>query len=386
MTVEHSYEALYYPFVHFRDEVWVKGMSLFWDGFARIVPGRDYPIRDGDDIRRLYDAGVVRNIYPAEARLEAGRILAAILEDHHDEIVHRFAVSLKDTWPDDPMTGARARQGDRRLAYLHDDKMHDRLGRALLRLGLAERSRGDDPSWIGMHPRLVATYMVILADVIAEHEAAWPLTDDVSAYRVAASGGPIDAERLVAGLLDTTLRQAPSAGPDIEGVLVAVAFDSLLPDFQHVPVDTVLKVRAETVEARSRFQEGVAELIRPDLFARAKREAIEREMRRVYDSRIVPALAELETANRRFNISVIKNSLSVKTELTGLAAAATASFAHGPAAWVIGGLAMAFGLHDVIVAARGARSQAHANQPVASYLSTLRTQIKPVDLTIQAVR
>lgn len=384
MTVEHTYEALYYPFVHFRDEAWVKGMSLFWDGFARIVPGREYPVRDGDDICRLYDAGVVRNVYPRHARLKASAFLEAIVEEHHDEIVRRYAVSLKHNWPDDPVTTARAQHGDPRLAYLHVDKMHHQLGTTLLRHDLAERDRSGDSHWIGMHPRLIDTYMVILADVIAEHEAACPLTDDVTSHRVTASGGPLDAGRLVAGLLDPTYRHAPATGPDVERVLVAVAFDSLLPDFRHVPVDTVLKVRSESTEARTRFQEGVAELIRPDLFAGANRDAIEREMRRVYDKRIVPALAALETANKRFNIDTIKNSLSVKTELTGLAAALT-SFAHGPAAWAIGGLAMAFGLHDVIITARDKRARAHANQPVASYLSTLREQITPADLAISAV-
>lgn len=67
---DHTYKALYYPFIHFGDEAWVTGMSQYSEGFARVVPVHD-ETRDGDEVRRLHDAGIVRNIYPDEFRLEA---------------------------------------------------------------------------------------------------------------------------------------------------------------------------------------------------------------------------------------------------------------------------------------------------------------------------
>ena len=34
---DRSYAGLYYPFIHFKDERWLK-LSAFWTGWARITP------------------------------------------------------------------------------------------------------------------------------------------------------------------------------------------------------------------------------------------------------------------------------------------------------------------------------------------------------------
>ena len=39
--------GLYYPFIHFRDESWLKLTSLYWDRMGRIVP-EGYGLRDND--------------------------------------------------------------------------------------------------------------------------------------------------------------------------------------------------------------------------------------------------------------------------------------------------------------------------------------------------
>jgi hypothetical protein len=37
--------CLYYPFIHFRDEAWLKLSALYWDDVTRIVP-KSYAPRD----------------------------------------------------------------------------------------------------------------------------------------------------------------------------------------------------------------------------------------------------------------------------------------------------------------------------------------------------
>jgi len=35
--MSHSNRALYYPFIHFKDERWLKLSALYWDVMGRIV-------------------------------------------------------------------------------------------------------------------------------------------------------------------------------------------------------------------------------------------------------------------------------------------------------------------------------------------------------------
>jgi len=67
--------ALYYPFIHFKDDSWPKLSALYWDRMARIVPksyrqrgdGEHALERDSETTRRLADeADFIRNLSPSE--------------------------------------------------------------------------------------------------------------------------------------------------------------------------------------------------------------------------------------------------------------------------------------------------------------------------------
>jgi hypothetical protein len=47
-----SYQALYYPYVHFKNDAWVKLSALYWDKLKRIVP-EGYPTEDSATVRGL---------------------------------------------------------------------------------------------------------------------------------------------------------------------------------------------------------------------------------------------------------------------------------------------------------------------------------------------
>jgi hypothetical protein len=73
--------CLYYPFIHFRDEGWLKLSSLYWDDVSRIVP-RSYAPRDSREIRTLEDAGVVRRVDPGAYEPAVSQLFTALLERH----------------------------------------------------------------------------------------------------------------------------------------------------------------------------------------------------------------------------------------------------------------------------------------------------------------
>jgi hypothetical protein len=44
--------GLYYPFIQFRSDAWLKLAALYWDQVGRIVPP-GYAVRDSETVRRL---------------------------------------------------------------------------------------------------------------------------------------------------------------------------------------------------------------------------------------------------------------------------------------------------------------------------------------------
>jgi len=44
-----NYSGLYYPFIHFKDEAWLKLTALYWDQMVRIVP-KKYELHDSDTV------------------------------------------------------------------------------------------------------------------------------------------------------------------------------------------------------------------------------------------------------------------------------------------------------------------------------------------------
>jgi hypothetical protein len=60
--------GLYFPYIHFRDDDWVKVAALYWPKMARIVPA-GYPIHDSDTVRALIDnLGWMVDVQPEEVR------------------------------------------------------------------------------------------------------------------------------------------------------------------------------------------------------------------------------------------------------------------------------------------------------------------------------
>ena len=48
-------KALYFPYIHFQNEDWLKYTLLYWDGVKRIVPRSYYP-EDSEAVKILVDA------------------------------------------------------------------------------------------------------------------------------------------------------------------------------------------------------------------------------------------------------------------------------------------------------------------------------------------
>jgi hypothetical protein len=93
--------CLYYPFIHFRDEAWLKLSALYWDDVTRIVP-KSYAPRDSRDVRALEDAGVLKRVDPSSYEQPVGQLFSVLLDRYAAGLARRYDVSQRDSLPANP--------------------------------------------------------------------------------------------------------------------------------------------------------------------------------------------------------------------------------------------------------------------------------------------
>lgn len=278
--------GLYFPYIHFRDDNWVKVAALYWPKMARIVPV-GYPTRDSDTVRALIDhLNWTVDVQPEEAR-------DLVIPDFED-----FVAELKtnDWWPGvssdeveteissaphwgagpgmGPIWGARF---DHRLAGMYSTEFEPGLRNRLIELGLACPARvgasddqakrtldsihsdrygsfyfhryrdsysdrylgsqqSEDSEWLIMHRDLAWIYKCLLSETLASHNRLALTTDQVDAH-AAASG--LSLRQLALG---GVAREAISG--DLVTTFGLMAIQTVVPkDVVDVPVDKIIMIR-----------------------------------------------------------------------------------------------------------------------------------------------
>jgi hypothetical protein len=323
-----AYFGLYYPFIHFRDEAWLKLAALYWDGMSRIVP-TGARLHDSDEVRRLADAQFIMNESPFGA-YEVAQPFRDLIAKHGDALHARFGIAHRDAWPDDRHTRLYAPGRDPKLAYVFDEKMDHRLLSDLFQHGLVA-TRSDDPRWIGMHPKLVSVYMTALAEAMAPELGAHPLTDRAFNH-VAVSG--FTMERLAAVLLEqpdlaaTSPAAAKHEVDEIEEAMATLAFSYVMPAAPaHVPAKEIVKFRKAYAEERALFQDEVARLTASLVELQDVKDprVVERHLKGEYDKTLEPRIERLRKGLRSANVDTVDSAMAVSFALpVGLAAALTA--------------------------------------------------------------
>ncbi|MGD8331858.1 MAG: hypothetical protein PVJ49_20665, partial [Acidobacteriota bacterium] len=255
--------GLYYPFIHFKSDAWLKLSALYWDRMARIVPP-SYQTEDSDTVRAL--AGFVVDESPGKVNPEFHQTFADFVREFEQPLLAKYRVADrdKDNWspvpePRRPPPAGGASGSDPRLAYVYCEKMYDPV-QELLKASELALEDPEDPCWIGMHPRMTDVYMMALVEQLAGELQLRPVTDESADH---ASMSDLSVERLAQALLGVELIPARRSPREVEATAAMVALETVLPkDLETLDPDKINHFRDSRAADRKCFQEYVEEFAR----------------------------------------------------------------------------------------------------------------------------
>jgi hypothetical protein len=390
--------GLYFPYMHFRDEAWLKLSMLYWDRMARISP-EGYSGGDSRTVRELVDAEYVRNISPGMGieKARVGRTFMALIQARGPELRKKYDVDQRYDWPQ--VAGATNHTWfdaeDPRLRYvLLDIKVDTELSRLLIEENLAIRAEspiGRWGTWIGMHPKLEYIYMAALAEEMARRRGFQPLADREFDF-IASTGWTM--ERLAHALLDDNdLIEAEPTASEVEEVLATIALQCVVPqDIGKIPVEKLLLIREQYAGGRAAFQQHLHELASSmtGLQSLGDAAAVRLHLETAYETTLKPQLDELKEGLRGAGFDALTSLMTMQVSVPAALTSGAALFgaehlaklppsAVGAGTLAIGTGSIALALSTVRHKKQQARKDLLKNSPV-SYLLNVQSTLSPTNL------
>jgi len=410
--------ALYYPYIHVRDDAWLKAAALYWPRIARLAP-TGYPKHDSETARRLSgELDFILNIQPrrysgwvADEFLEFIRKNRVTLQsryslpntvelkDPYEEVEAQIAASMRRGSADLHPAGVSISirdisqhpqppnpyDGNRNIGWIHIEKLTDHLVQELIRTGLGVPAY---PDWVIVAPGLAAVYTAALAERVASSNDLAVVTDSPSAYGILNGW---DIETLARVLLEDDDQSEPGLDADEVGALYAtLAVRTVVPaKIDDIPVDKIIKARRKLAAEFDAFRDHLNALadrladlgrIKDASVLQARLDLmIDRDLRRPID--------KLDRTLRRLDLEPAQAIFGLKSlELPAAAAAAASVVALPPGIGEAGLVAARLVRSGIETRAR--RRQALESSP-AGYLLGLHKLLTPdgvVERLLRAIR
>ncbi|WP_330301576.1 MULTISPECIES: DUF6236 family protein [unclassified Streptomyces] len=402
--------GLYYPFIHFRDERWLKTAALYWRELARVVPD-GYRLSDSRTARVLREElGFIKPVDPAEPARQVAPMFLEVLT-RHAEALHTAGYGVSPAWDDwdgrtrnpfDPVAprsfghGSRHTHGTRPerpgVAAAYWEEFTPELRAALMDSGLAtDVRRGPgfrgrrsltNGRWMAMDAGLAWVYTCAFVEVLARQGRYTPTTDQPDAHLASAGW---DADRVAETLLGTT-GTAMSAQPDnfADAVGLLAVRLAVPAGLDNVPVEKIVKLRENHRDEFAAFNAAVSQTVdelRQELAGVTLAVARESYVQMAVEQRFDAPLSALRDAMKAQGIGTVYGLANVKFEMPSVVSA------FGPA--VVGGFVgqpmagTAVGAALAVVGARHTHKQQvkvlKAGNP-AAYLLSVQRGLQPRSL------
>ena len=354
--------GLYYPYIHFADDEWVKLSALFWDRMARIVP-EYYQTQDSDVVTALKDAFVV-NLSPDDETVDAVASHFLKLLDSHGNVLRKLygvksaadAVVTIDGLP----TGSTVLSG----------KMTEELVRGLKSAGLTVAR--PDPSGferLYFHRRLSNVYMAALADEVSRQTGFAPVSNETDEH-VAVNG--LTVERIASVLLGTrSLARKLNPALEVESTVAMITLRMAMPrGLATVKPDRLLKFRQDHRDELSAYQAYLRKLTTKGALKQLSgiqdRNALRAHIQAEYERTVEPAIKELRSALLKVPVEVSEAAISIRMPHSdGLAVTAALANVDPHAAALVGTAQCGFALFRVVGSKRAAAKRKVLNEPAA---------------------
>ncbi|MFE7275976.1 DUF6236 family protein [Streptomyces sp. NPDC057623] len=411
--------GLYYPYIHVRDERWLKTAALYWRELARVVPD-GYRLSDSRTARVLTEElGFVTEVSPGATARQVAPMFLELL-DRHADALRAAGYGASDAWgernlhtaatldPTPPRSlrhpsgeGRSTRPERARVAASYWDEFTPELREALLATGLATDARRTpslqarrsllEGRWVAMDAALAWVYKCAFVEALAAQGRYTPTTDQPDAH-LASDGW--DASRIAEVLLPTPGTPGTSASPaspdlsaDVVGLL---AIRIVVPaDLTDIPVEKIVKLRQDHRDEFAAFTGAVSDTVdqlKQELAGTTLPEARERYLEMAVEQRFEAPLRALRAAMKGQGVSTVYSAANVKFEVPALAAAAGgAGFLAGQQPLIGGavGAALAFAS---LRHTHAQQTRALKAQNPAAYLLAVQRGLTPPSLLRRITR
>jgi hypothetical protein len=381
--------GLYFPFVHVRDDDWLKVAALYWPSVRRLVPS-GYSKHDTPVARVFVERGLLLDEDPGALLASVSWDLQEVLSENLRRLLRDYSVERAiASWDGQPWAKGEAGEEIPALGWIHVTKFPPNVADYLANSGLARRGRvatpGGDPGqpedWLGLHPALAGAYMTALAGRLSAQAAFQPLTDQAD-LRVATPNSEVRAA--VSLLLGREGSEPDPAAASVE-TYILLALEQVRPKhLENIPAERIVECREDLEGELDTFRTYV-DSMRSDLSQLA---VIPNERRRLESftehvkQTIERPLRDLEKGLRLHKLEPTR-SLLLASSFASPAAIGAALAAGGapPAAATAAGAMAAIGSAWWQVGS--IRTQAKASSPVG-YLLDVRDHLTPKTLTSEA--
>lgn len=389
--------GLYYPYVHFRDERWLKLAALYWPHMARIAtPG--YPTHDSELVRRLSgELGFVVDVSPVTVRSAVAAPFTDFIGSLGPSELARWSVTSEGPYePDDltpvsqvPVTAseelppasrrmghyAGVSQADGgRLSAVHESEVSGALRDSLIAADLARPVRGE---WLAMHPELAWLYKCRLTEEVARRNRLAATTDQLPAY--AALAGAAMPATPTANAMSAL---ATSAGVETAFGLLAVT--AIIPaDLDLIPAEKIIEARLRFGGQFDRWRQnvdGLGTALAQQLRAVESPEVLAAYLDDAVRQYSIAPMEDLRQGLTAVGIDMADQAMNSRFELpAGLAAVGLASQPH---------IAAAAGIAAGAVAIRraGSRKARATSLAPAAYLLSVRETLTPQTWITRVIR